>query len=312
MKSWITPWRLEYPREKLEIIVISDASDDNTDEIVRNKIESDHRIRLIRQQQRKGKTAGINLAVQDARGEILIFSDANAIYRKDALYELVKYFKNPQVGYVVGAAVYSQDADSFANQSETAYWNRELTLKQLESDFYSVVGGDGAIYAVRKKLFLPLQDDDISDFANPLQVVAGGYKGVFNSRAVCYEDSADNFAKEYRRKRRIVNRSLRSVLKYIKNFDLIHHRKFLFMLISHKVLRWFGMFFIHRNCIKRAGAGFKRGGVHLQRQPPRHRACRSFDPGGETAQSKPILPQASLPSLLFLAGEFRCHAGHFG
>jgi cellulose synthase/poly-beta-1,6-N-acetylglucosamine synthase-like glycosyltransferase len=235
---------VEYPREKLEIIVISDASDDNTDDIVRNKIKLDHRIRLIRQKQRKGKTAGINLAIKDARGEILIFSDANAIYQKNALYELIKYFKNPQVGYVVGAALYRCAAESSASQSENAYWNLELSLKRLESDFYSVVGGDGAIYAVRKKLFLSLQDDDISDFANPLQVVASGYKGVFNSKAICFEDSADNFAEEYWRKRRIVNRSFRSLLKYIKNFDLIHHRKFLFMLISHKVLRWFGMFFI--------------------------------------------------------------------
>ena len=104
--------------------------------------------------------------------------------------------------------------------------------------------GDGAIYAVRKKLFRPLREDDINDFGNPLQVVASGYKGIFNSKAICFEDSAANFAKEYWRKRRIVNRSFRSLLKNIKNFDLIHHRKFLFMLVSHKVLRWFGMFFI--------------------------------------------------------------------
>ena len=235
---------VKYPREKLEIIVISDASEDSTDDMVRNKIKLDHRIRLIRQKQRKGKTAGINLAIQDARGEILIFSDANAIYQKNALYELIKYFKNPQVGYVVGAALYRQDAESFAYQSENAYWDRELSLKQMESDFYSVVGGDGAIYAVRKKLFRPLREDDINDFGNPLQVVASGYKGIFNSKAICFEDSADNFAEEYWRKRRIVNRSFRSLLKNIKNFDLKNHRKFLFMLISHKVLRWFGMFFI--------------------------------------------------------------------
>lgn len=235
---------VEYPWEKLEIFVISDASDDSTDAIVRKKIELDNRIKLIRQEERKGKTAGINLALKEARGEIIVFSDANAIYQKDALVELVKYFKNPHVGYVVGAAVYNQEIKVAVNQCEGIYWDQELSLKQMESDFCSVVGGDGAIYAIRKKLFWPLREDDINDFANPLQIVASGYSGLFNSKAICYEDSAKDFTKEYQRKRRIVNRSFRVFIRYIKNFNLIRHRKFLFMLFSHKVLRWFGMFFI--------------------------------------------------------------------
>ena len=131
----------------------------------------------------------------------------------------------------------------------------------MESDFYSVVGGDGAIYAIRKKLYWPLQEDDINDFANPLQIVANGYKGVFNPKAICFEDSAKDFAKEYRRKRRIVNRSFRALFKYIKIFDLIHHRKFLFMLVSHKVLRWFGMFFILGFALSALVLTLNRGGI---------------------------------------------------
>ncbi len=235
---------IQYPKDKLEIVVISDASDDGTDKIVKNKSLTYDNVRLFRQEERKGKTAGITTALKDAKTDIIVFSDANAMYKKNALLELVKCFTRKKVGYVVGAAVYNQNKKSSAYNSESLYWNQELELKQLESDFCSVVGGDGAIYAIRKELFWPLQDDDINDFANPLQIVAKGYKGVFNSKAVCYEDSAENFAMEYQRKRRIVNRSFRAFTRYFNLFDVRQHKKFLFMLISHKILRWFSMFFI--------------------------------------------------------------------
>ena len=235
---------IQYPKEKLEIVVISDASDDNTDKIVINKSLKHDNIRLFRQKQRKGKTAGITAALKNAEAEIIVFSDANAMYDQNAIRELVKCFNHKQVGYVVGAAHYNQNAECYANKSESTYWDQELELKQMESDFCSVVGGDGAIYAIRKELFWPLQEDDINDFANPLQIVAKGYKGVFNPEAVCYEDSATDFTREYRRKRRIVNRSFRAFTRHIHSFDIRQHKKFLFLLISHKVLRWFSMFFI--------------------------------------------------------------------
>lgn len=235
---------IDYPLEKLDIVVISDASDDATDTIVRNKAEQHHNIRLHRQDVRKGKTAGITAALSDATADIIVFSDANAMYETRALKELVKCFNHKEVGYVVGAAVYNQNTENTAFESENVYWDQELEFKQLESDFYSVVGGDGAIYAIRKELFWPLQEDDINDFANPLQIIAKGYKGIFNPNAVCFEDAAEDYSREYSRKRRIVNRSFRAFTRYVRDFDIRRHYKFLFMLISHKVLRWFNMFFL--------------------------------------------------------------------
>ncbi|WP_289020798.1 glycosyltransferase family 2 protein [Desulfobacter postgatei] len=235
---------ITYPENKLEILVVSDASDDGTDEIVLEKSLLDNRIKLLRQDERKGKTAGLNKAMEHINSDIVIFSDANAMYTPQAFQELVKYFKNPQVGYVVGAAIYNENAKNLANKSEGTYWDSELAIKQLESDFYSVVGGDGAIYAIRRELFWPLEDDDINDLANPLQIIANGYRGIFNPNAICYEDSAENFEKEFRRKRRIVNRSFRAISKYIGLFKLKKHKKFLFMLVSHKILRWLVIFFV--------------------------------------------------------------------
>ncbi len=235
---------IDYPHERLEIVVISDASDDGTDEIVKQWASQDNRIKLVRQEDRKGKTAGLNLAMSGVMGELVVFSDANAMYRPNALRELVKYFADPSVGYVVGAALYNDESSSESSQSEGMYWNYELSLKQMESDYYAVVGGDGAIYSIRRKLFDDLLDDDINDFVNPLQIVAKGYRGIFNPAAICYEDTAENFNKEFRRKRRIVNRSWRAVTRNINSFSPVRHSRFLFELVSHKVIRWFTMLFV--------------------------------------------------------------------
>ena len=235
--------QLDYPPDKLQILVVSDASTDRTDAIVRQWSEKDSRVHLLRMPERRGKTAGLNQAIQYASGEILVFSDANAIYNPVAIKELVRWFQHPEVGYVVGKAVYIEEGANAAGSSEGIYWKYELWLKGLESDFHSVVGGDGAIYAIRKELFDPLREDDINDFVNPLQIIAKGYRGVFNPRAVCYEYAADQFEKEYHRKRRIVNRSWRAFKRYRHLFSWGKHGKFLFLLYSHKVIRWFNWFF---------------------------------------------------------------------
>ncbi len=230
---------LEYPLEKLEILVISDASDDRTDEIV-NEMSAKHpHIRLIRMEQRGGKTIGLNAAVHNASGEVVVFSDANAIYQTDAIRELVKYFVNDEVGYVVGKALYYEDKDNTASENESLFWKYETYLKELESKFHSVCVGDGAIYSIRKELYQDLAADDIGDFANPLIIASKSYMGIFNTDAVCYESAAGDYDKEFSRKRRIVNRSFRAFRKYIKLFSLRKHYIMIFELISHKILRWF-------------------------------------------------------------------------
>ena len=128
-----------------------------------------------------------------------------------------------------------------AAESEGLYWRLELFLKKMESRFHSVVGGDGAIYAARRALLEALEDDDISDFVTPLQLVSRGYVGRFVPEARCYEHAGESFEKEFGRKRRIVNRSWRAFRRYRKRFSLLRDREFVFMLASHKVVRWFGL-----------------------------------------------------------------------
>jgi cellulose synthase/poly-beta-1,6-N-acetylglucosamine synthase-like glycosyltransferase len=234
---------LEYPHDRLDIVVISDASDDGTDEIVGQF--SARGVRLLRQEPRMGKTAGLNLGVAEAGGQILVFSDANAMYQPDAVRRLVRHFSSPKVGYVVGnARYYEKGTESSSAQSEGLYWKLETYLKKKESRLGSVVGGDGAIYAIRRELYSPLLPTDINDFLNPLQIVARGYSGVFEPAAVCYEEAAENFSQEYRRKVRIISRSLNALQRVPEALNPLRNTRHWFSLVSHKVLRWFAPFFM--------------------------------------------------------------------
>ena len=232
---------LDYPADRFEVMVISDASDDGTDEIV--LAYQDQNVRLCRQGERLGKSAGLSRFCPEANGEILVFTDANSMFRKDAMRHLAKHFDDPKVGYSVGRQLY-ENLDQSSAQSENLYWNIELLMKAWESRLSSVVGADGAIYALRKELFEPLKAEDINDFYLPLRVVAKGYRGVFDWQAVCYEESAPSFAGEFRRKYRIVNRSLRAVSKVPHSLNPFRVGLFAYQLFSHKLLRWLSPFFL--------------------------------------------------------------------
>ena len=233
---------IDYPSDKFEIFVVSDASTDKTDSIVRGFEERG--VHLIISKERLGKTAGLNLAVPQAKGDIIVFSDANAMYQKDAIRKLVRNFFNEKVGYVVGQAKYGDIADSSAAKSENNYWKYEIFLKKMESRVHSVVGGDGAIYAIRKELYEKLLITDINDFVNPLQIILKGFRGLFEPEAICWENAAGSFAKEFQRKVRIVNRSFTGLMRVKAVMNPLKTGLFSLQVVSHKLLRWFIPVFI--------------------------------------------------------------------
>jgi glycosyltransferase involved in cell wall biosynthesis len=226
---------LDYPADRLEVLVVSDCSSDATDAIVAGV--SDPRVRLIRMAERGGKTLGLNAAAREARGEILVFSDANAIYLRDALVNLTRNFADAQVGAVIGESTYSA-AEGGADEEESLYWKYEIAIKRLESAIGSVVGGDGAIYAIRKALYRPMRADALSDFVNPLQIVRGGHRCVYEPAARSVEKAAGDFDREFRRKVRIVNRAWRAMMSMKDLLNPLRHGLFAFEIISHKLLRW--------------------------------------------------------------------------
>ncbi len=229
--------QLDYPRERLEVVVISDASTDGTDEIAA-EFTAQHGVLVARQPERAGKTAGLNRTVPVLRGDVVVFSDANALYERNALKMLVRNFADPNVGCVTGQARYVEGGKTAADAGERTYWDYEIYLKRLETAVGSTVGGDGAIYAIRAHLWKPLPSAGINDFLNPLQIVDAGWRAVYEPDAVCYEETAGTPGREYRRRVRIVSRSWRAVFQVPGVLNPFRTGWFAVSVVSHKMLRW--------------------------------------------------------------------------
>lgn len=235
--------QLDYPREKLEIIVFSDASSDNTDNIV--KEYATFGVRLIRIEGRKGKTYCQNETVKLSNSDILIFSDANSIYNLDSIKKLVQYFKDPAVGCVSGELRYRDRNDGVTG--ERAYWRYESTIKRLESRVTSPVGANGAIYAVRRDIYEPLRPDVISDFVEPLMIIRKGYQVIHEADAVAWENTAQTIESEFRKRVRIVSRTVHSLIRQPGLLSLLNPFRYKFFAVqiwSHRILRWLSGVFI--------------------------------------------------------------------
>jgi len=233
---------LDYPKVKLEIIVISDGSEDGTDEIVKGF--ASRGVRLIRQEPRNGKTSALNLAVPHARGEILVFSDANSLYAPEALRRLMRNFADSQVGYVTGKMVYSNPDGTTVGDGCSAYMKYENFLRVFETQAGSIVGVDGGIDAVRKVLYRSMRADQLPDFVLPLMVVEQGYRVVFEPRALLKEETLKSSGDEYRMRVRVSLRALWALWDMRKLLNPKRYGMFSFQLLSHKVLRYLGILFM--------------------------------------------------------------------
>lgn len=233
---------LDYPKDKLEILVISDASTDETDRIV--NAYASRGVTLLRMPDRGGKTLGLNAAMKVAKGEIVVFSDANIMYLPDTLRRLVQNFADPSVGCATGDSQYVDAPHSAAHAQENTYWGYERYIRSMESLVGSTVGGDGAIFAIRRELYQPLSAETINDLVIPLQIVSRGHRAVFEPTAIGLEPSAGDFRKEFRRKRRIVNRSWRGVMSVSGILSPAQVGLFAWQVWSHKVLRWLVLPFV--------------------------------------------------------------------
>lgn len=233
---------LVYPADKLEILVVSDASSDRTDQIVQSYAA--HGVHLYRQNIRFGKTYAINKAMCEARGEIVVFSDANSMYDRDALVNMVKHFRNPEVGFVSGYTKYVSMSNDHLAESTGIYTRLETYAKKLESRISSCVGADGAIFAIRKSLFRPLRPYDINDFVIPLEIIAQGYRGVLEKAAYCTEETAKDTQGEFYRQARITCRTIRAIIKRKKLLNPFKYPLFAFQLFSHKIMKFILPFFL--------------------------------------------------------------------
>ena len=161
-----------------------------------------------------------------------------------ALLKLARNFADPEVGCVTGEARYLSGGHNAADVGERVYWDYEIQIKRLETALGSMVGGDGAIYAIRRPLWRELPSNAINDFLNPLQIVEAGWRGVYEPEAICYEETAGGTRTEYRRRVRIVSRSWRAVFQAAGVLNPLRVGLFTWSLVSHKLLRWLSGAFV--------------------------------------------------------------------
>jgi cellulose synthase/poly-beta-1,6-N-acetylglucosamine synthase-like glycosyltransferase len=225
---------LDYPDQKLEFLIVSDCCSDRTDELIRR--HANGRIRLLIQSDRSGKTKNLNWGAAEARGEILVFTDANAMFDRDAVRKLARHFADPAVGLVSGKSVY-RDADG-AVTGGGFYRRYEDFIKEAESRVGGIIGADGAIYALRKAQYTTLPTRYINDFIHTIQVVLAGGRAISDDLAICREEVEETGSGELRRQTRIMAQSW---LIFLSQFGLLLKAGkllYLWQFISHKFLRW--------------------------------------------------------------------------
>ena len=234
---------LEYPQDRLEILVVSDGSTDRTDEIV--QAFTDSRVRLLRVNGRRGKTYAQNQGVAASSGDIIVFSDATAVYHPQALLYLACNYADPGVGAVSGRYQYfDPDGKSPTGLGSIAFWNYENTIKKLQSKILTLTGCSGCIYSVRRDLYVPLPADACSDLVEPLCIVRNRYRVAFEDRALAYELTTKTSSQEFRMRVRVATRGMRGVVSV---GELLRPWQFgwvSFQLLSHKLLRWMASVFL--------------------------------------------------------------------
>jgi len=231
---------LDYPKEKLEIIVASDGSSDKTNELV-NKFVEEHRnykIKLLDIQGRRGKTHAQNCAVKFSSSEIIIFSDSNSIWDIQALRFLVNRFKDDKLGYLSGKLQYINGMDNITSDSENKYWNLDIKIRLIESKVSSIVGGNGAIYAIRKKNYVDLPDLLSHDGFMPTKMVLQGMKSKFEPKAIAYEKAGETTKDEYKRKVRMQRGQPWKKYYDIEKFNIFKYGWFSYFYIGHKYLKY--------------------------------------------------------------------------
>ncbi|HEX5707278.1 MAG TPA: glycosyltransferase family 2 protein [Pyrinomonadaceae bacterium] len=227
---------LDYPSDKLEIIVASDCSSDRTDEIARSF--APRGVRLHRQSERLGKTAAQNAAVELARGEVILFSDATTLYDPQVLRAMLPNFADSSVGCVAGRLVYVDPAGSGVGRGARSYWGYETFIKRHESRASSLIGVSGCLYAVRRSAYVPLPHEACSDFMIATKMVEQGLRAVYEPAAFCTEETNRRTDKELRMRVRVITQTFSDLWQNRAMLNPARSGFYAIQLLSHKVLRY--------------------------------------------------------------------------
>ena len=227
---------LDYPRDKLHIVWVTDGSNDGTPEEIR-KFEG---VTVHHLPQRSGKIGAMNRGMKFVNTPVVVFCDANTMLGKESIRRIVKLFSNPKVGCVSGEKrIFSKDKDAAAGAGEGLYWKYESTLKRWDAELYSVVGAAGELFAIRTELYQEVERDTLlDDFIISLRVAQGGYTIQYDPEAYAIETASANVKEELKRKIRISAGGIQSVIRLGSLLNIFKYGTLSFQYISHRVLRW--------------------------------------------------------------------------
>lgn len=227
---------LDYPKEKLEIIVVSDGSTDKTVSILEKYAGKG--VTLIKFEERAGKTKAQNEAVKNSKGDILFFTDVTTIHPPDVIKNIAQNFADKTVGCVTGKAAFIPEEQNIISKGADLRLRYELFLRARQSSNYSLFGATGCIYAIRKALYEPLREDLVSDFVEPLMILEKGYRTVYEPTAIAIIGRKVDLQREFVRRRRVIHQGLAGLFYMKRLLNPFRYGFLSISLISHRLLRW--------------------------------------------------------------------------
>jgi cellulose synthase/poly-beta-1,6-N-acetylglucosamine synthase-like glycosyltransferase len=231
-----------YPSHQLECVIVSDGSTDRTVEVAR--AVDDSRVRVIVQSPNQGKCLALNRGVKEATGDVIVFTDANAMLEPDAIAILVRPFSDARVGLVSGKGIFLEHREGSVHVVSNTYLDYEHFLRDREKVFGYIAWADGAFYGLRKSLFRDLRPVHSNDFLHPIQTVLQGYRATFEPRAIFREETSGTARGEFWRQVRMIGQGF--YILFTEGPRLVARRQWaaVWQLVSHRLLRWFGLVFL--------------------------------------------------------------------
>ncbi len=235
---------IDYPKERIEVIVISDNSNDQTHEIVEDFVKKNKQIKLIALPERGGKTIAQNEGIKASKGEILVFTDASSLISNDGISKLIRNFNDPSVACASTEDINVNQFGVDNTSGESNYVHFDIKLRRMESEANSLVGNSGCFYAVRKEFCLELPPYIIRDFATALYARQNGFRAVHEPEAKVFVTTLSDVSKEFKRKVRTVIGGITTLFYFYKLLNPFKYHLYSIQLTSHKLLRWLEPIFV--------------------------------------------------------------------
>lgn len=237
---------LDYFFDKIEVIIASDNSVDKTEMLVEKFIKNNNlkNFKLYSVKKRKGKTNAQNEATKVALGEILFFSDANSMWEKNALKKIIRNFYDNSISYVCGKLIYVNSLENITSYTENNYWNYDLNMREIESDYGSITAGNGAIYAIRKKDYVEIDPLECHDGTFPTIVALKQKRAIYEKEAIAYEKAGETSEDEYSRKVRMGRDILQAKYSNFSKYNPFKVGLYSYFYFCHRYLRY-SLYMLH-------------------------------------------------------------------